>query len=370
MISVPVFDLDRALEEIREELDERWRSILESKHFVGGAEVGEFECAFAGLAGSADCVGVGNGTDALILALKALGAGSGDEVVVPAFTFAATAATVEWVGALPVFADVEAATLNLDPERLEAAITERTVGVIGVHLYGQPCALKPIQEICRGAGLWLIEDAAQAHGARYRERPVGAFGDLATWSFYPSKNLGCFGDGGAVTGGDSDAVTRVRLLANHGAPRRYEHVLVGTNSRLDAFQAAVLNCRLVSLEAKNRRRAEIAERYQRGLAGARGVVCLATDDRSEPVYHQMTVLADRRDELQAFLAERGIGSTVHYPTALPDQAAFASSDGIRGDCPVARRAASEVLCLPMFPELSDAEADLVITAVREFAAGA
>ncbi len=366
MTSVSVFDLGRALAEIRGELDARWRAILESKQFVGGPEVGEFERAFAGYLDAPDCVGVGNGTDALILALKALGAGPGDEVVVPAFTFAATAATVEWVGARPVFADVESATLNLDPERLEAAITDRTVGAIGVHLYGQPCDLDRIPEICKRAELWLIEDAAQAHGARFGDRRVGSFGDLATWSFYPSKNLGCFGDGGAVTGRSLELLERVRLLANHGAKTRYEHLEIGINSRLDSFQAAVLNCRLPLLDKKNERRGKIAGQYREAFTGLDGLACLAIDERSRGVFHQMTVTTSRRDELQAFLAERGIGSTVHYPAALPDQAAFARFAEEASDFPVALRAASEVLCLPMFPELTAAELDATIAAVREF----
>ena len=366
MITVPVFDLDRALAQIRPELESRWHAILESKHFVGGSEVGAFECAFAGYLGAPDCVGVGNGTDALVLALKALGAGPGDEVVVPAFTFAATAAAVEWVGALPVFADVEPATLNLDPGRLQAAITERTVGVVGVHLYGQPFAVDRIVDICDGAGLWLIEDAAQAHGARFGERRAGSFGALATWSFYPSKNLGCFGDGGAVTGSNPELVDRVRLLANHGAKSRYRHLVVGINSRLDSFQAAVLNCRLPLLDAKNLRRRQIAARYRQAFADLDGLDCLQGAERSEAVFHQMTVTTSRRDELQAFLAERGIGSTVHYPMALPEQAAFAGSAGYRSACPVAARAAHEVLCLPMFPELTDVEVDAAIAGVHDF----
>ncbi len=363
-MKVPVFDLTAAIAEIESDLRRRWSALLDSKQFVGGAEVADFEAEFARFLGAFGAVGVGNGTDALILALRALGAGPGDEVLVPAFTFAATASTVAWVGARPVFVDVETETLNLDPELLEEARTDRTVGVVGVHLYGLPCAVERIAGWCRKRGLWLIEDAAQAHGARVGERPVGSFGDLATWSFYPSKNLGCFGDGGAITGHRAELVERARLLANHGAPRRYDHHEIGTNSRLDAFQAAVLACRLPLLEGKNERRRELAGRYRSALEEVAGIGLL--EDRGS-VFHQFAILVEGRDELQAHLAARGIGTAIHYPAALPDQPCFreepAEGDGAFR---VARRAARNALCLPMYPEMSDVDADFVVGAIRDF----
>jgi len=366
MSPVPAFDLDRAYGEIERDLDVRWRAILESKHFVGGEEVGQFERNFARYLEVPECVGVANGTDALILAIRALGARPGDEVIVPAFTFAATGATVALVGAEPVFADVEPATFNLDPSALEEMVTSRTVGVIGVHLYGTPFALEAVLEICRARGLWLIEDAAQAHGARFAGRRVGSFGDLATWSFYPSKNLGCFGDGGAVTATNPDLLDRVRLLANHGSRERYQHLEIGTNSRLDSFQAAVLNTRLPLLEEKNARRREIAAAYLDGLADLAALGCLRLPETVESVFHQMVVLSPRRDELREFLSERGIGTAVHYPAPLPEQPCFANAPGNRGRYPEASRAAREALCLPMFPELSNEEVEEVIAALRRF----
>lgn len=359
----PFFDLGRAAERIAPELEARWKRLVSDTAFVGGAEVAAFEEAWAGHVAAAGCVGVGNGTDALVLALRALGVEPGDEVIVPAFTFVATAAAVVLAGGTPVFADVEPETLNLDLADVESRVGERTVGVIGVHLYGRPFDLDRAAELVRDRGLWLIEDAAQAHGARWRERPVGTFGALATWSFYPSKNLGCFGDGGAVTGTDGELLERVRRLANHGRAGHYHHVEVGTNSRLDGLQAAVLNCRLPHLEADNRRRREIARRYAEGLDGV-GDLRFPADPRGAwSVFHQVTVLTARRDELKAHLAQRDVGCAVHYPEAVHLQPAVRPAEPPA--LPVAEAAGDRVLCLPVFPELEDHEVDRVVTVVRE-----
>ncbi len=366
-MNVPFFDLSRAAARIAPELDERWRGLLERTAFVGGPEVAEFERAFADYLGTTACAGVANGTDALVLALRALDLAPGDEVIVPAFTFVATASAVVMAGGRPVFADVEAATLNLDAEEVERRRTERTVGVIGVHLYGRPFDVEGVGEVCRRYGLWLVEDAAQAHGASSHGRRVGRFGDLATWSFYPSKNLGAFGDGGAVTGEDRDRVEKVRLLANHGRAEHYHHVVVGTNSRLDGLQAAVLNCRLPRLERDNERRREIACHYHRGLSDLPGIRLLEDPDGALSVYHQMTIrVPGRRHELREFLASRGIGTGVHYPEALHRQPALLPEDGEPPVLPVAEAAGGEVLCLPVFPELEDREVDAVIAEIRAF----
>ncbi len=365
-LTVPAFDLARAARRIEGPLADRWARLLERTAFVGGEEVQEFEEAFASFLEVRACVGVANGTDALVLALEALGVGPGDEVIVPSFTFIATAATVAWLGAVPVFADVDPATLNLDVTDAARRVTPKTVGVVGVHLYGCPFDVRASLELCAEHDLWLVEDSAQAHGARFESRRVGGFGRLATWSFYPSKNLGCFGDGGAVTTDDPELAARVRLLANHGATGRYRHERVGLNSRLDALQAAVLNCRLPLLDEDNATRRRIADRYRSALAGVGGIDALAEPVDVESVVHQFTVRSERRDALQASLAERGVGSAVHYPTPLHLQPAFAG----RGEppaLPAAEAAAREVLCLPVFPELSDAEIDVVISALVHFA---
>lgn len=365
---IPQFDLGRAAARVRREVESRWARLVDDTAFVGGDEVAAFERTFAAYLGAGGCVGVANGTDALELALEALGIEAGDEVVVPAFTFVATAAAVVRAGGRPVLVDVEASSLDIDPVRAEEAVTERTVGVVAVHLYGRPCALRELTALCERHDLWLLEDAAQAHGARYAGRRVGTFGRLGTWSFYPSKNLGAFGDGGAVSGDDSDLLERVRRLANHGRSDHFTHGEVGRNSRLDALQAAVLNSRLPLLDADNERRRSVAARYRQGLAGVAGLELLEEAPDTEPVYHQMTVLHPERDRLREHLEARGIGSAVHYPSALHRQVSLEpwSRDVA---APVAERAAERVLCLPMFPEMNDAEVDEVIEAVRSFEGG-
>lgn len=364
---VPMFDLARAAARIDEELLRRWRHLLDETAFVGGEEVSEFERSFAKFVEVEHCVGVANGTDALEVALRAHCVGPGDEVIVPGFTFAATAEAVLLAGATPVFADVRPDSLNLDLEDVARRLSRRTVGIIGVHLYGSPFDVDAALELCRERGLWLIEDAAQAHGARWKGKPVGGFGSFATWSFYPSKNLGCFGDGGAITTNDAELAERVRLLANHGATARYHHELVGGNSRLDALQAAVLNCRLSRLAEDNARRAWIASRYRDFLTGIDGVTALPEREHASPVWHQFTVLSPQRDALQSFLASRDIGSATHYPEPLHHQPAF-SHLGEPPVLEVAERAAAEVLCLPMFPELTTEEVETVGRALTEFGA--
>ncbi|HSS76143.1 MAG TPA: DegT/DnrJ/EryC1/StrS family aminotransferase [Thermoanaerobaculia bacterium] len=366
-MNVPILDLGRTRRRIAPQLDERWQKILDETRFVLGPEVQEFEAAFASFLEVEACVGLGNGTDALVLALRALGLKAGDEVIVPAFSFFATAQAVALLGGKIVFADVDPETLNLDPADAAARVTSRTVGILGVHLYGRPFDVDAILALCQKHGLWLVEDAAQAHGARWKGRRVGGFGQLAAWSFYPTKNLGCFGDGGAATGNDRALVDRVRTLGNQGQTSRYHHVAVGTNSRLDSLQAAVLNCRLPLLDADNARRGEIACRYFGSLAGVGDLRLLADRPEVLSVYHQFTVLTARRDELMAHLKAAGIASSIHYPSPLHHQPALAGLVDVRdGDLPVASAAGQEVLCLPVFPELTNDELDAVGTAVRSF----
>ena len=367
-MNVPFLDLGRTTRRLQPELDRRWRGILESNAFVLGREVKEFEQAFAAYLGVEACAGLGNGTDALILPLRVLGLRPGDEVLVPAFSFFATAESVSLVGGVPVFVDVDPETLNLDPADAAARITDRTVGMIGVHLYGRPFDVGQILRVCGCHGLWLIEDAAQAHGARWRGKRVGGFGRIAAWSFYPTKNLGCFGDGGAVTGNEPVLVERTRRLGNHGQSERYTHQEIGTNSRLDSLQAAVLNCRLALLEEDNARRRAIAARYAERFAGVGDLRIPPDRPEVESVYHQFTIRTERRDALLAHLAAQGIGAGIHYPSPLHHQPAFAKmfADGPLPDLPVATAAAQEVVCLPIFPELTDDEVEAVADAVVAF----
>lgn len=366
-MNVPILDLGRTWRRIAPQLDERWRRILEQSSFILGPEVREFEAAFAAYLDVEACVGLANGTDALILALRALGVGPGDEVIVPAFSFFATAEAVALLGGRIVFADVDPETLNLDPADAAGRVTERTVGILGVHLYGRPFDVDAILALCRRRGLWLVEDAAQAHGARWQGRRVGGFGELAAWSFYPTKNLGCFGDGGAATGNDRQFVERVRSFANHGQASRYHHVAIGTNSRLDSLQAAVLNCRLALLDEDNARRGEIACRYHGALAGVGDLRLLVDRPGVQSVYHQFTVRTARRDELMEHLKQRGVAAAVHYPSPLHQQPALKGLVETRAeDLPVATAAAREALCLPVFPELTGEEVAAVTAAVVEF----
>jgi dTDP-4-amino-4,6-dideoxygalactose transaminase len=366
-MSIPILDLSRARKRIASQLETRWQRVLDDSSFILGPEVKEFEKSFAEYLGVAACVAMGNGTDALVVALRALGLQPGDEVIVPAFTFFATAEAVVLVGGKPVFADVDPQTLNLDPADAAARITERTKGILGVHLYGRPFDVGAVLALCERHSLWLLEDAAQAQGALWKGKKVGGFGQLAAWSFYPTKNLGCFGDGGAVTGNDPALMEQVRLLANHGQTSRYHHVLVGTNSRLDSLQAAVLNCRLPLLDADNGRRREIACRYYGGLSGAGDVTLLQDRDGVTCVYHQMTIRTAHRDALMEHLKKAGIGSSVHYPSPLHRQPAMAGiTDARDEDFPVAIAAARDVLCLPIFPEMTNEEVETVCAGVRGF----
>ena len=364
-MKVPYFDMRREILPLLPEIEERWRALTSKTAFVGGEEVERFERDFGEYLGDLGCVGVANGTDALVLALRALGVSEGDEVLVPAYTFIATASAVVLAGGRPVFVDVESETLNIDPDSVRANLTERSVGVIGVHLYGRPYDLAAIDEICASRGIWMVEDAAQAHGARWQGQRVGGFGSLATWSFYPSKNLGCFGDGGAVTGRDSGLLERVRRIANHGRTGHYDHSEVGTNSRLDALQAAVLISRLRRLDKDNARRRSIAAIYRSELDGTGDLKFLQDSPVAEPVYHQMTVLSRSRDDLRDHLAQQDIGTGIHYPSPLHLQQALASY-ATGTSCPVAEKAGSRVLCLPIFPQLTDTEIGTVIAAIRDF----
>ncbi len=365
-MTIPPFDLRRAAADLAAPLAERWAAQVTAAAFVGGPEVERFEAAFADYLGAGGCVGVANGTDALVVALRALGLAPGDEVVVPAFTFVATGSAVALAGGVPVLADVEPATLNLDPASVEERLGPRTVGVIGVHLFGRPFDVEALGALCRRRGLWLVEDAAQAHGARVGGRRVGTFGELACWSFYPTKNLGAFGDAGAVTGGDRELLARVRRVANHGRTEHYLHGELGLNSRLDALQAAVLGLRLERLEAANDRRRQIAAAYREALAGRDGVELLEDRPDTEPVYHQFTLLSDRRDALREHLAGRGVGSAVYYPIPLHRQPALERYAAAGLELPVSERAAERALSLPMFPELTDVEVAEVVAALAAF----
>ena len=358
---IPFLDLTRQHHDLREELLGAVARVLDSSRFVLGAEGQALEAELARLAGVRHGVGVGSGTDALRLALAALGVGPGDEVVTPAFSFVASASTITMAGARPVFVDVEPATLALDPEAVERALTPRTRAIVAVHLYGHPAPIDRIVALARAHGVAVIEDAAQAIGAAWDGHPVGGWGDVACLSFYPTKNLGACGDAGMLLTDRDDLADAVRRLRHHGDAGRYQHVELGYCSRLDEVQAAMLRVKLRRLEEWTEARRGLAARYHKALAGL-PLGLPVENPRARHIYHLFTVRHPRRDALAARLAELGVGTMVHYPRAVPEQPLF-GENAERG-WPQAWRAAREVLSLPCFPEMTDAEAEGVVAAVR------
>ncbi len=345
------------------------RSVYRRHAFILGEEVAALERDFARLCGAAHGVGMSSGAAALTLTLRALGVGPGDEVLTTPFTFFATAAAVAYVGARPRFVDVDPATLNLDPARLEASRTRRTRAVLPVHIFGQPADMDPILRFARRRGLAVVEDACQAHGARYGGRPAGALGDAGCFSFYPSKNLGGLGDGGMAVTNRARLAEKLRVLRNCGRrASAYEHPELGYNERLDNLQAAVLRIKLERLSAWTRERRRLAEVYREELEGGPARP-LAVLPKAEPVYHLFTVRAPRRDALKARLAEQGIAAGVFYQTPLHLQKAFSSLKYRRGDFPEAEKASGDVLSLPMYPGLPESAARRVARAVRAFYRG-
>jgi dTDP-4-amino-4,6-dideoxygalactose transaminase len=354
---------------LRGELDEAVARVLASGWFILGPEVEAFERELAAALGARDAAAVGNGTDALFLSLRALGVGPGDEVITSPVSAAFTALAVLQAGARPVFVDVDPATLNLDPGKVEPALTPQTKAILPVHLYGHPADMDPILALARARGLAVVEDACQAHGALYRGRPVGTLAGergIGALSFYPTKNLGALGDGGAILVNDPGLAARLRQLRNGGQSEKYRHELPGVNSRLDEIQAAILRVGLRHLAAGTERRRALAELYLRELDGS-GVEPLREQPYARAVHHLFVVRHPRRDALARALRARGVGTLVHYPIPLHLQPVFASLGGRPGDLPVAEQATSEILSLPLYPELRDDQARRVAEAVREAA---
>ena len=359
---IPFLDLGAAYRELQPEIDAAVHRVLESGWYVLGPEVEAFEAEWAGYCGASHAVGLANGLDALTLALRALEIGPGDEVIVPSNTYIATWLAVTAVGASPVPVEPDPATYNIDPDRIEAAVTARTKAIMPVHLYGQPADMDPILEIARRYDLRVVEDAAQAHGARYKGRRIGAHGDIVCWSFYPGKNLGALGDGGAITTNQADLSERISALRNYGSRAKYVNDEVGVNSRLDPIQAAVLRVKLKVLDEWTGRRSAIASRYNESLAHT-GLILPHVPQWAEPVWHLYVVRSNERESLQAKLQAEGIGTLIHYPIPPHMQAAY-SGLGIPPDAyPIARDIAAEVLSLPIGPQLSADDCGSVIAAL-------
>lgn len=365
IINVPFVDLKAQYDSIKREMDAAIASVINETAFIGGPHVKAFEEAFAKYCGVAHCVGVANGTDALFIALRALGIGPGDEVITVANSFVATSEAIKMAGAQVVFVDINPMTFNIDVARLEEKISSKTKAIIPVHLYGQPADLAPLREIAQKHGLRIVGDAAQAHGALYRGQPIAQLADITCYSFYPGKNLGAYGDAGALVTDNAEWAAAARMLANHGRTKKYDHDLEGVNSRLDGLQAAILNVKLRHIEEWTELRRRNAYLYTKALEG----LPLGTPQELEnvrAVYHLyiVRVANGQREKLQQHLQENGISTGIHYPIALPYLNAYKHLGHSERDFPHALKASQEILSLPMFPELTSGQIDAVAQAIE------
>jgi dTDP-4-amino-4,6-dideoxygalactose transaminase len=365
-MDIPLVDLKAQYQPLKDDILNRVQEILEGMHLFLGPNVQAFEKEFAAFCGVDCAVGVSDGTTALQLALMACGVEIGDEVVTVSHTFVATAEAIALVGAKPVFVDIDPRTYTIDATQIEERITPRTRAIIPVHLYGQSADMDPIMEIAERCDLWVVEDACQAHGARYKGRRTGGLGHLAAYSFYFSKNLGAYGEGGMVTTDDAELAQKVRMLRDHGSPERYHHEIVGLNGRLDEIQAAVLRAKLPFLDDWNARRRASAAHYAELLAGIDGVIVPEIAAYAEHVFHLYVARVPQRDALRVHLRERGVGSGVHYPIPCHLQKAFQGLGYMAGDLPVTERIVGEIISLPMYPELAAEQRRYVVDAIREF----
>ena len=357
-------DLVTQYQKIKPEIDQAIHRVLESGQYILGKEVGEFEAATAAYLGAKYAIGCASGTDALQVAMMALGIGPGDEVVTTPFTFVATTETIVLLGARPVYVDIDPLTFNIDPSRIESAITKRTKAILPVHLYGQSVDMNPIVDIASRHGLAIIEDAAQAMGAEYRGRKVGGIGTLACISFFPSKNLGAFGDAGMVVTNDAALAEKVRMIIVHGSKKRYYHEILGVNSRLDTLQAAILNVKLKHLENWHEARRRAARTYNKLFQGA-DVTTPYEAPYAKHIFHQYTLRLKNRDEVARRLSEKKIPHAIYYPIPLHLQQAYVHVGSSRGSFPVTEHAAEEVLSLPMHTELTEEHQQYIVSVVRE-----
>jgi dTDP-4-amino-4,6-dideoxygalactose transaminase len=363
---IPIVDLKAQYASIKGEISVAIQGVLDSCQFTLGSEVYALEKEFATYCCAKDAIGVNSGTSALHLALLAAGAGPGDEVITVPFTFVATAAAIHYTGATPVYVDIDPSTFNMDPEKLEAAVTARTRAVIPVHLYGQPADMDPIVDIARKHGLIVVEDAAQAHGAEYSGRRVGSLGDMACFSFYPGKNLGAYGEAGMVTTDSPAYAKKIRILRDWGSEQKYHHTLKGYNFRMEGMQGAVLRVKMRHIEAWTEARRVVARRYDEAFAGS-GIETPRPFTKGRHVYHVYAIRSPARAKWQHELTARGVQTGIHYPFPVHLQPAYADARWRRGDFPHSEKAAEEVLSLPMYPELHKAQQEEVVAAVLDVA---
>ena len=351
--------------ELDKELREAFNRVYTRSWYIEGVEDEAFEKSFAEYCDSKYCIGVGNGLDALMLALKALGVGEGDEVIVPSNTYIATALAVTYVGATPVFVEPDIRTFNIDPSRIEEKITDKTKAVMPVHLYGQPCDMEPIMEIAKKYNLYVVEDCAQAHGATYKGKRIGSFGDAAGFSFYPGKNLGALGDGGAAVTNNKEIANKIRALGNYGSDYKYHHIYKGNNSRLDELQAAFLLAKLPHLDRLNEERRRIAKLYSEGIHNPK-VITPIIKDECAPVWHIYGVRCADRDALEKHLNDKGIGTNKHYPIPMHLQECYSDLGIPQGALPIAEEISATELSIPMYYGMTDEEIKYVINAINEF----
>lgn len=365
-MKVPFLDLKAAYLELKNELDEAHRRVMDSGWYILGAEVEAFEREFADYCGAKHCVGVANGLDALHLILKGCDIGADDQVIVPSNTYIATWLAVSYAGATPVPVEPDWRTYNVAPEKIEAAITEKTRAIMPVHLYGQCAEMDAIKNIARKYDLKVIEDAAQAHGAKYRNKRAGSLGDAAGFSFYPGKNLGAFGDAGAVTTDDDELADKLKILRNYGSRVKYDNEVKGYNSRLDPLQAAFLRVKLKHLDQWNARRAKIADQYLRNLADVSEIILPFVPEESAPVWHLFVLRFARRGDLQKHLEAAGIGTMIHYPVPPHLSAAYRDSSSTNEDLTIAAGIAATVLSLPISPQTAEKQIEYVGDSVKNF----
>jgi dTDP-4-amino-4,6-dideoxygalactose transaminase len=364
-LNIPLVDLKSQLDSIRDEVNEAINSVVENTAFILGKEVELFENEFAQYIGTDYCVGVGSGTEALHLALRALGIGNGDEVITAPNSYIATALAISYVGAKPIFVDIDPQTNNIDPDKIEEIINPNTKAIIPVHLYGHPAEMEPIAEISRKHNLKIIEDAAQAHGAEYKGRKVGTFGDISCFSFYPGKNLGAYGDGGAIVTNNEEYAIKVRTLRNYGESKKYYHEEIGYNCRLDAVQAAILRVKLKYLDKWNQNRLDNSKNYNKYLKDL-PIKTPVDKEYVKNVYHLYVIHVKNRDKVLEFLRSKGVFASIHYPIPIHLQNAYEDLGYKKGDFPITEKYAQEIISLPMFPELKEDQIQYITETLESY----
>ena len=365
MMKIPFVSFRPMEKELDKELRAAFARVYERSWYIEGEEDEEFEKNFAAYCGINYCVGTGNGLDALVLALKALGIGEGDEVIVPANTFIATALAVTYVGATPVLVEPDIRTFNIDPTKIEEKVTEKTKAIMPVHLYGQPCDMDSVMKIAQKYGLYVVEDCAQAHGATYKDKRIGSFGNVAGFSFYPGKNLGALGDAGAIVTNDKKLAEKIRALGNYGSDYKYHHIYQGNNSRLDELQAAFLNAKLPHLEKMNQERRRIADRYLSEIHNET-IILPYVPENANPVWHIFGIRCETRDQLEKYLNENGIGTNKHYPIPIHLQECYKTLNLKKGAFPIAEEISATELSLPIYYGMKDDEIQYVIDKINKY----